>query len=374
MPDDPKKESMDRIRAFTPNDIPAVAELFQKVFRHGSHRVPESLKAYLAHLYFDNPWYDGTLSSLVYEENGSVGGFVGALPFPFLVGGRRIMAIVAGNLMVDAGLRNPLAGVRMLKQLFAGPQDATLTDTATDKARRIWEGLGSATIPTYSLQWLRILRPTRFAMSTIIGRQRTLNPLGFLARPMSTGLDWISGRAPKSPLRIERSELEGRELSSETLLEGIREFSRKQLLVPDYSIESLRWLLGEAAEKQEYGALRKVALFDKADSLVGWYLYYPNPGKAGQVLQCAGRPSSISEVLSHLFYDAFQLGSLAVIGRFEPGIAQVLSEKSCIIVQRASYVQAISKNPLVMEALYSGKAFFTRMEGEWWTRLQGDTF
>jgi hypothetical protein len=276
--------------------------------------------------------------------------------------------------MMDAELRNPFAAVRMLKQLFAGPQDATLTDTATDKARKIWEGLGAATIPTYSLQWLRILRPSGFMISTWIGRKTGLSSLELLTRPISRGLDWVSGQVPKSPLRLEKSDLEGRELSPETLLEGIREFSRKEKLVPDYNIRSLQWILAEASQKQEYGALRKVALFDKIGTMAGWYMYYPNPGTTGQVLQCVGRPSTISEVLAHLFDDALQRGSLALIGRFEPKMAKELSDKLCVIVQRGSYVQAISKHPLVMQALYSGNAFFTRMEGEWWTRLQGDTF
>jgi hypothetical protein len=103
-------------------------------------------------------------------------------------------------------------------------------------------------------------------------------------------------------------------------------------------------------------------------------MYYPSPGKTGQVLQCVGRPSTISAVLDHLFDDALHLGSLALMGRFEPKMAKELSEKLCIIVQRGSYVQAISRHPKVMEALYTGNAFFTRMEGEWWTRLQGDAF
>jgi hypothetical protein len=175
-------------------------------------------------------------------------------------------------------------------------------------------------------------------------------------------------------LRLEKSELESRELRAETLLEGIREFSKRQLLVPDYNIQSLKWLLSEASRKQEYGPLRKVALFDKVGALTGWYMYYPNPGKAGQVLQCIGKPAAIGEVFDRLFNDALQHGSVALIGRFEPRIAKELSEKLCIIVQRGSYVQAISKNPTVLEALYSGNAFFTRLEGEWWTRLQGDSF
>jgi hypothetical protein len=365
---------MDRIRSFTRDDVPTVAALFQKIFRRGSAQVPKSLETYLARLYFDNPWYDGTLSSLVYEESGHIGGFVGALPMPFLVGGKRIMAVVAGNLMMEAEQRNPFAAVRMLRQLFAGPQDATLTDTATDKARKIWEGLGSATIPTYSLQWLRVLRPSRFVISAWTGKKIGLSPLAILARPITTGLDWASGQLPKSPMRLEKSELVGRELSPETLLQGIREFSRKQQLVPDYSIQSLQWLLAEASQKKEYGPLRRVALFDKTGTLAGWYMYYPNTGKTGQVLQCVGKPSTISEVLAHLFEDALQMGSLALIGRFDPKMAKELSEKLCIIVQRGSYVQAFSKHPLVVEALYAGNAFFTRMEGEWWTRLQGDTF
>ena len=365
---------MDRIRSFNQDDIPGVATLFQKIFRGESDLAPESLKAYFAHLYFENPWHDATISSLIYEDNGSIRGFVGALPFPFLARGHRIMSVLAGNLMVDPGLRNPLASVRLLKQLFAGPQDATLTDTSSDVARKVWEGLGSATIHTYSLQWLRILRPSRFVTSTWIGNNAILRPLGYLARPVTTGVDWLFGQLPGSPLRLQKSELEARDLSAETLLEGIRELSRKRLLVPDYDVQSLTWLLTEASSKQEYGPLRKVALFDKADTLAGWYMYYPNPGRAGQVLQCSGKQPIMRNVLGHLFDDALRHGSVALIGRFDPKIAKELSEMLCMIVQRGSYVQAISKNPDVLEALHSGNAFFTRLEGEWWTRFQGDTF
>jgi hypothetical protein len=144
--------------------------------------------------------------------------------------------------------------------------------------------------------------------------------------------------------------------------------------VPDYDLQTLEWLVTEASNKQEYGPMHKVALYDKEGALAGWYMYYPNQGKAGQVLQCIGRQGIVKDVLGHLFDDALRHGSVALIGRFDPAIAREFSEMLCMIVQRGSYVQANSRNPDVLQALYSGNAFFTRLEGEWWTRFQGDKF
>jgi hypothetical protein len=366
---------MDNVRNLVAADLPAVATLFQRVFRKRPDGfAPLSLISYFDALYFRNPWYDERLSSLVYESDGKIAGFVGALPFPFLLKGSRIMTVLAGNLMIDPALKNPMAAVRLLKQLFAGPQDATLTDTATDTARKLWEVLGSATIQTYSLQWVRPLKPARFAASLATRASRAFAPLEFLSIPLCAAADTLLRRFSGSPFHIETSTLHEEELSVELLLEGIRSFSATKSLVPDYDLPSLEWLTTKAAEKREYGELRRAALYDRNHSLVGWYLYYPNPGKAGQVLQCAAKTAAASRVLGHLLNDATAQGSLALIGRIDPQMVRELSLMNCLFTHRGSSVQAHARKTEVVQALHGGDAFFTRLEGEWWTRLQGDKF
>jgi hypothetical protein len=365
---------MDSIREFTQDDVPAVADLFQSIFRRTKRRAPESLRSYLVDLYLKNPWHDWNVHSLVYVTNGSVAGFVGAMPFPFIVGGKRLRTVIAGNLMIDPDIHNPFAAVRMLRQLFAGAQDVTWTDTANHAARKILEGLGSVTIPTYSLQWLRILKPNQYAASLLAQRNRTLAPVSMVLRPLCLMADALLSRIGSTPFAVKKSEFAGEELDVETLLKAIGDFSRKVILAPEYDMSSLTWLLKKAEEKKEYGSLKKVAVFDKNHALVGWYMYYPNPNKAGQVLQWMATPNAASQVLSHMLGNAQEAGSLALIGRFEPMFMANLSEQNSLFFHRASFVQAYSRKPEFIDALYRGNAFFTRLEGEWWTRLQGDRF
>jgi hypothetical protein len=365
---------MDTVRRCTQEDLPAVAGLFQKIFRREPNSSPLSLQSYLKEVYFENPWYDESIASLVYESDGVIAGFVGSFPFPFRLNGSRIMAVLAGNLMVDPGKRNSMAATRLLKQLFAGPQDATMTDTSTDNARKLWEALGCATIHTYSLQWFRLLRPARFSAFLATRMSSALAPLELISRPLSSAIDGLLRMPSASHFRVPESGLADDELTIEILLDGIDKFCREKSLVPAYDQRFLQWLLDKANEKREFGAMRKVSLYNGARSLVGWYLYYPNPGKVGQVLQCAARPRAESEVLRHLLNDALAHGSLALMGRFDPQMVRELSLLNSVFTNRGSHVQAYCKKAELIHALQSGDAFFSRLEGEWWTRLQGDRF
>src|ERR1700688_2546632 len=70
--------AMSLIRACSPEDMPAVAGLFQKTFLSRRRSAPESLKAYLAELFLHHPWYDPELASRVYvSPAGAVRGFIG---------------------------------------------------------------------------------------------------------------------------------------------------------------------------------------------------------------------------------------------------------------------------------------------------------
>jgi Acetyltransferase (GNAT) domain len=365
---------VDNVRHATTSDLPAVAALFQRVFRHTAEAPPPSLLSYFDALYFKNPLFDESLSSLVYETEGRIAGFVGTYPFPFRLNGARVMTVLAGNLMVDPDLKNPMAAPRLMKQLFAGPQDATLTDTANDNARRLWEALGSVTVQSYSLQWLRPLRPARYAGSLAARESRALARLELLTRPLSLLVDSTLQHMKASPLHLESSDLAEKELTPEVLLDGIRALSARRALVPDYDITLLKWLLANAEEKREYGRLKRVVLYDVHGSLAGWYLFYTNPGSAGQVLQWAATPSMVTRVFRHLLRDASTRGSLALIGRFDPHMVREMSTLGCFFTNRGTHVQAHSRRPELIQALYSGDAFFTRLEGEWWTRLQGDRF
>ena len=364
---------MDCITPLERADIPGVAQLFQIVMRRSTTQTPLSLQTYIEQLYLESPWRDESISSLVFKRDGRVSGFISALSFPLTLQGTRIRAAIGGNFMIDPALANPLAGPRLLKMFLAGPQDVSYTDTANANARKMWEGLGSVSIQPYALQWLRVIRPSEFAL-IMSSQKKAIAGLAILAKPLSYLIDHTLAAIPKSPFYRERTHLNAKEMTTLELLEALRTFTARYALAPEYTESSLAWVIKHAEEKLEYGPLRKIALYTADHILQGWCLYYPNAGNVGRVLQLGATQRTARAVLSHLFSDAREQGSLALLGRMEPEYVQQLASQNCVFVHRGSSLMVHSKNTDIVNSLHRGDAFFTRLEGDWWTKLQGDTF
>ncbi len=145
---------------------------------------------YIDHIYFHNPWYTEDIPSVVYQtKNGRVTGFLGVLPFQMVYKGRSVTAAIGGNYMVDPDAHDPFAGVLLLKKLFTGPQDLTMSDTGNDIGRRRWEEMGATTSDLHSLHWIRVLRPARFLVA--LGVNPKLKTLETLIRPLCTAADAV---------------------------------------------------------------------------------------------------------------------------------------------------------------------------------------
>lgn len=366
---------MDQIRTFTLEDIPSVADLFMRIFRQKEQSAPESLKAYFKEFYFRSPWYDESLPSFVFEtQKGTIAGFFGVMPFRMSFNGQPIQAAIGGNYMVDPAIQNPFAGVRLLKKFLDGPQDLSMTDTSTDYARKLWEGLGGKTCQLNSMHWTRILRPSLFATTYLAKKNKFVAKIEFAAKPICAILDSIIAKPHQSPFsRIESQDI-GSNLSIDTLLEAMKEFSEQRSLRPVYDHETLSWIVSMMDQKTEYGKLHRVAVHSKEHNLLGWYLYYPNPGNVAQVVQVAGKKDSIDRVFEHLLSHAWDQGSVALEGRLEPKFIKEYSYKHCMFYQGGRYIMMRARNSEILQAVFGGDAFLSRMEGEWWNRFQGDTF
>lgn len=360
------------VREFLDEDVPAVADLFCRVFRPRGNPNRDAVAGHFSEIYFGHPWPDAESPSLVLDDEGAVKGFFGVLPFPMRYRGRPVRAAIGGNYMVEPGLKDPFAGVRLLKQFLAQPRDLSMTDTSNDTGRKSWESQGGTTLHLYSLQWLRLLRPAGFALAAG-GRVKPLRPFAALGRPLASMADRLLASLPKSPFEPPSSELEAKELTPDLLLEGLESLKRQQLLLPDYDAESLSWLLDMARQKREFGPLVGQALYRKT-ALVGWFLYYPNPGKWAQVLQVMARPGQTRAVLDHLLGDASRRGSVAVMGRVHPTQMSDLASLKCLFLNRNTYTQIHTRDEELRDSILRGEGLLTRLEGEWWTRFQNDAF
>jgi hypothetical protein len=364
---------MAEIKVFAPSDVPAVANLFMKVFRKNRGPSPDSLKAYFNELYLDSSWQsDGAVSYIARLPDGTVTGFIGALPLRLNFRGEQITAAVAGNHMVDPEHREAFTGINLLKRLLDGPQHLTLTDTANEISRRLWEQVGARLLMTHSLRWLRILRPASYPLSLV--RNPALGPaIRILLSPLTLPGDRLGRRFVPGTAFEGARDLTIRELDPSTMVSSFPELVGTLPLRPAYDKRRLEWIIRMAGDKRQYGPFGSKAVFDK-DRLLGWYLYYARRHQTAQVLQVVARHDSVRRVLNSLFLHLFDAGCIAATGMLDPRYLREFHEQKCIIFLRDMYTMAHTRDKELLQQLLSGQAFISRLEGEWWTRLQGDTF
>jgi len=161
-------------------------------------------------------------------------------------------------------------------------------------------------------------------------------------------------------------------LDEDTLLAAITQFSSGYGLRPDYDPASLFWLLAKADQLAHPGALQKVALHGDDGELIGWYLYELSADGVGEVLQVVGRKKSFGEVLDHLFHHGWRNGAIALSGRIDPKFIQEFSDRYCLFNCGGPWTLTHSRNPEVLQAIYEGDMFLTRLDGERCLRFQNE--
>ena len=360
----PRSRARDAIRPFRRDDIPDVVALYKEVFPATEHSGASDLESYFDLAFFGSPFTDEEVGSLVYlGSGGNILGFLGVQPRRLSIRGRTLRAAVCTKFMVArrAGINN--AAVRMLRSVFDRPLDLVMADLANDPARRLWEGLGGKTAMLGSLYWSRALRPARYLVSRISRRLR-LNSLAFAARPLADIADRVAARYTLRWLPRPFAGHTSENLDPETLVTCLPTVCRERPLRPDYDARSLKWLLEVMSDANHAKPLRKQLVRNAQHEIVGWFLYFLERGGESNVVQMAASKRSAEAVLQILLADAWSQGSVVLSGRFEPGFAGALSSQGCAL-SHGPWMLVHSKQPDVLDAIFSGEAFLSRLEGEW---------
>jgi hypothetical protein len=355
------------VRPLAESDIPQVGDLYWTHMRRGKGATPPALLPFLRELYFTNPFSDSTIPSFVYEsKNGRIGGFLGGIVRKMSVCGQSIKAVFGGNLIVHPEYRSGLAAPRLLAALIETHHDLSMTDSANDISRKILERLGFRAIPALNIHWSRPLRPSHYAIHTMLHKKAAVaSGLKFAAKPFCVVADSMVSKFRKSPFRLAESPLHGSELDVETLYECIVESRKSYSLWPDYDIASLQWLLSFMGRIPARGQLRKVGVRDDSQKIIGWYIYYVKAGAVGEVVQIGGDRKFTKLVLDHLFYDAWQNGVIALHGLVDSRRMADFSDKNCFFTCRGGWTLSKSRNPELLDILHRGEGFLSRLDGEW---------
>lgn len=371
---------MSRIRALEEADLPAVAEMFQRVLRKKSSPAPASLTDYMRRFYLDAPGCGQGINSLVHvDDAGSVTGFVGAHVLPMTFNGRKLRAAICGSLMVANPETDPMAGARLLKAFLDGPQDLSFSETANDVATQLWTRLRGVVLSQYSLDWVRVIRPLGFAASLASSRIGMLRMFSSLAavvdglhnrriKPGTRKWSGVAAGQQSPPLPLQVSQI------------GSMEFARLPepltghfALRPDWEASALDWILADAGQKPDFGELVFASVASPSGSVVGAFAYYAKPGGIGRVLQLLARPGQAGHIIDCLVDHAAARGVCGLRGRTQPVLMEAMLSKRIAFVPVASTV-VHSRDEELLKAMTGSQAFLNGIAGEQWSRLIGGHF
>lgn len=356
---------MGTIRPLERGDIPAAASLYEHVARSGSRTPPRGLASYFERTFLDHPWADPEIPSLVYEDDtGTLAGFLGSSVRRLLFEGRTIRLGVSGQLVTEPGVRTQAAGAFLMRKYMDGPQDLTLTDTASETVRRIWEGIGGETAHLHCIGWIRVFRPLG-VVDEMVTRRRPGAAFPAARRVLASGVDAVGVRVARGALRPPATAARAEELTAALIAQHVGEVASWARLRPHYEDEEfVSWLLGTTAEIHARGPL--VARLVRAGGCVrGWWVALLPDGGIGQVLQVASDPHGIDDVLDHLFHEAWSRGAAGVQGRVEAHLRPALARRRCLLHPSGYLALVHARHTDALSALQSGRALLTRLDGDW---------
>ncbi|NKL02365.1 hypothetical protein GFM02_29950 [Rhizobium leguminosarum bv. viciae] len=365
---------MSHIRSLQPADIDQVATLYLDTFFRLGKKTSLDLMACLAEFYLSGPTADPEIPSLVHiNDKGAISGFVGVNVVPMTFSDKRLRAAFCGALMVRGREQDPMAGARLLKAFLSGRQDLSLSETANTTSLEMSRALRGVAFASYSLEWMRILRPAAFACDMALRK----SPLRKWAVPVARGLDrlhewsgFAGGRIGKGVAQTTKAV---KYVDAGTFADSIEILTSHYQMRPHWPDRLLRHVVGEAFEKPLYGVPIAALVMAPNGSPIGAYLYHLREGGVGRVLQILALPGREGKVIDCLLADADERGAAGLRGRTHPILMEAMLGRRMLFAN-ASNTILFSHDEAIIDCFRRGKAFVNGLAGESWGRHIGGDY
>ena len=347
---------MATIRSLERDDLPALAQLLRTNL--GWRRDEDALeRTLLAH-----PWALEPVPTLVaLGDDGEIIGSLGAQARRVIFDGSPLRAVAVSHLVVDARRRGGAAGALLVRELLAGGQDLTWTDSGTAEVVRIWRAFGAHVDHTRSANWMLVLRPIRWLSRVAMAPgevRRNLAPVGAL--PLQAGGRRLIARAFPEPEQGVR----GEDASPPQVAELLPDLAKGIRLRVDYDSGYLSWLHDHVSS---LGAPIVYRVVRRADRAIGWYAYIRQPG-VSRVVHLSAPVREVDAVFGELVAHTHATGSALLTGRLEPHVDEPVRQRLAAIgLTQRPLVHA--RDPELRATLASSAALLTEMDlidSEWW--------
>jgi hypothetical protein len=375
----PSADSGGIIRPFAAADAPQVADMLVRAFQNSPRPAPAGMAAYLSEVYLDAPWFDPEIASRVLvRADGRIAGFVGVSAMPMRLDGRRIRTGIISSLAVDTRIADSMTAPRLLRDVRSGAQDAILSDRSNAVAVALLRSLRGEVFRNYSLDWVRVLRPTGLAIDTLASRFGPLRLLAPLAAPFDSRrlAHGLATEEPRwtAPSRARAAEaFTDRDADLGELLTLVPRFLAEFPLRPDWTVSDLTTILTDGARKVEFGDFTSRVVLAPNGEPAGLFLTHLHRGRVAQVLQIMAQKGREGIVIDRAIAHAAAAGAVAIRGRAQPALLDALMERRVVFLPELAAV-VYSRDADILRHFREGTAFFTGLAGENWMRLNGDRF
>ncbi|PLP59755.1 hypothetical protein CYK37_09375 [Mesorhizobium loti] len=359
-----------RVRAMKIDDIPAIRALFKQVFRPRSASCNENFDRYFQQLFFENPYYDPAIGSVVHEnELGEIDSAVSILPVPYTVNGQSIMGRLLCAFMMKPG-GAPRGPAELTLALRPGEETIQFSDSAAPVSLRHFEAVGGISLTTYALGWTRIFKPASYAANFVAQRRPILGwwvtaPVGRMLNPLF----------PFPPVEnAAKSRATVKEIARDEAVSLIPGLLQSYAAHPAWTGPDLNWLLGMAADNRAAGTLRLLSIEDRAGIPIGFLCFYSQSNGVAEVLNVIAKSGGERQAVDAMLLYFQQEGYVAAQGRVEPRYLAALSQQPgmffrhranvCIGTTRVEFLNAAQRNDI----------FIGGLAGEGWSRLSTDFF
>ncbi|WP_260854955.1 hypothetical protein [Mesorhizobium amorphae] len=359
-----------RVRAMKIDDVPAIRALFKQVFRPRSASCNENFDRYFQQLFFENPYYDPAIGSVVHEnEHGEIDSAVSILPVPYTVGGRSIMGRLLCAFMMKPGVA-PRGPAELTLALRPGEETIQFSDSAAPVSLRHFEAVGGISLTTYALGWTRIFMPASYAANLIAQRRpilgkwgaasvgRMLNPLFPLPQVSSVG----------------KSRAAVKEIAQDEAVSLVPGLLQSYAAHPAWTGQDLNWLLSMAADNRAAGTLRLLSIEDQAGLPKGLCCYYSQSNGVAEVLNVIARSGTEKQAVDAMLLHFQDKGYVAAQGRVEPRYLAALSQQPAMFFRHRANVCIGTTRAEFLSAAQRDDIFIGGLAGEGWSRLSTDFF
>jgi hypothetical protein len=350
---------MATIRPLERDDLPALATLLRDNL---GWRRDEDV---LARTLLDHPWAPEPVPTLVaLGDDGKLIGSLGAQARRVLFDGSPLRGIAVSHLVVDAERRGGAAGALLVRELLAGEQDLTWTDSGTVDVVRIWRTFGAHLDHARSANWMLVLRPVRWLsklarLAVSPGSERRHStPVGALPLQLA-GRRLIPRAFPEASDGVRGEAAEPQAIAD--LLPNLDKGFRLRV---DYDPAYLSWLHDHVSS---LGAPLIYRLVRRGDRAVGWYAYIRQAGGT-RLIHLAAPHREVDAVFGEFVAHSRGEGAALLAGRLEPHLDEPVRRRLAAIgLAQRPILHA--HDPELRGTLSSSASLLTEMDlidSEWW--------